>query len=617
MTNPHPSLGASVDAQGVRFRVWAPNSQSADVVLFDGDGRESASIPMTADGNGFFEIHTGSARAGTLYKFRIDSGTFPDPVSRFQPAGVHGPSEVIDPTFAWSDEGWAGCAPGANIVYELHIGTFTPEGTWGAAARKLQRLADLGITIVEVMPVADFAGDHGWGYDGVDFFAPARVYGRPDDFRAFVDEAHRLGLAVILDVVYNHAGPDGCYLREFAKCYFHSESKNDWGDALNFDGEQSGPVRDFFLSNAGYWIREFHLDGLRLDATDQIRDTSEPHFLAELSRRTRAAAGTRRILLIAENERQDTRLVAPLDSGGFGLDAIWNDDFHHASIVSLTGRREAYFTDYRGTAQEFVSAAKHGFLYQGQYYAWQKKGRGTPTRGFAPTCFVHFLQNHDQIANSLRGKRLHEIADRAKLRALTSVLMFMPGTPMLFQGQECAADRPFLYFADHNPELARAVAKGREEFLSQFPSIAQPGVRDVIPSPEERDTFLQCKLSPDDFSAEPELVAFHRDVIALRKKDPVLADPTRENVDGAVLRDRTFLLRWFGDGNGDRLLLVNLDGQFTLEPECEPLLAPPPGRVWRQCWSSEAPEYGGEGSIPLAEERPWILTPYSAVLLTT
>ncbi|MEI9897084.1 MAG: alpha-amylase family glycosyl hydrolase [Chthoniobacter sp.] len=430
----------------------------------------------------------------------------------------------------------------------MHVGTFTPEGTWRAAAEQLPELADLGATTVEMMPVADFPGRYGWGYDGVCLFAPTRLYGEPDDLRHFVDRAHALGLEVILDVVYNHLGPDGNYLPEFSSDYFSKRYHSDWGEPLNFDGDHNGPVREFFLANAAYWIGEYHFDGLRLDATQQIFDCSEEHILAAITRTVAGAAQGRSVYVVGENEPQHTRLVRPVESGGYGLDALWNDDFHHSAIVALTGRNEAYYSDYRGVAQEFISAAKWGYLYQGQRYTWQKARRGTPSLHLQPSNFVHFVENHDQVANSLWGKRLFDLGNAGRARALTALLLLGPGTPMLFQGQEFAAASPFLYFADHNLELAKNVAAGRAEFLRQFPSINSPEAAALLPNPEDEETFLRCKLDFSEREKHRDVYQMHRDLLALRQSDPLLGkagarhlrrrDARRARFSFALLRPR-------------------------------------------------------------------------------
>jgi maltooligosyltrehalose trehalohydrolase len=595
-------VGAEPQPQGgVHFRVWAPRAQALDVVLDDA-GPEAGlrATPLVRGADGYFEGLVPAAAVGARYWFRLDQGRcFPDPASRYQPTGPHGPSEVVDPAaFRWRDAAWTGIERSRLIVYELHVGTFTPEGTWSAARRELPALAELGITAIEMMPVADFPGRFGWGYDGVDLFAPTRLYGTPDDLRAFVDAAHLVGIAVLLDVVYNHFGPDGCFLGEFSP-HYSSETATEWGPAINFDGEHSRPVRDFFVANAAYWIDEFHFDGLRLDATQSIADRSDPHILVEIDGAVRQAAGSRATILIAENEPQHADTVRAREQGGYGLDAIWNDDFHHAAMVALTGRREAYYLDYLGTPQELISAAKYGFLYQGQWYAWQEQGRGTPTRGIPPAAFVVFLQNHDQVANSATGARIHTLTSPGRHRAMTALLLLGPWTPMLFQGQECDASSPFLFFADQAPELAGQVRAGRREFLSQFPSVAASADL-ALPDPSDLRTFQRCKLDPAERERHGRALALHAALLQLRTSDPTFSAAGAYGVDGAVLGPQTFVLRLFGataaDGPpGDRLLLVNLGSQCELRVFPEPLLAPPRRTRWTVLWSSEDPLYGGSG----------------------
>jgi maltooligosyltrehalose trehalohydrolase len=611
-------VGAEVQAEGgVHFRVWAPMA-SRVAVNFGGKEDLSDATParLDAEASGYWASYVAEARSGMHYRYQLDGEAWPDPASRFQPRGPHGASCIVDPgTFTWSDGDWRGVRREGQAIYELHIGTFTREGTWAAAMEPLPALADLGVTLLEVMPVADFPGEHGWGYDGVNLFAPTRLYGEPDDFRRFVDRAHALGLGVILDVVYNHLGPDGNYLKKFATHYFSARYRNEWGEALNFDDPHSAPVRELFIANAGYWIEEFHLDGLRLDATQQIFDESSEHLLGAIARRVRGAARGRGTYLVAENEAQLTHLIRPAHSGGYGLDAVWNDDFHHAAIVALTGRNEAYYTDYHGSPQEFISACKWGYLYQGQRYKWQKARRGTPGFDLAPSNFVNFLQNHDQIANSLVGRRIHTVASAGRLRALTTLLLLGPNTPMLFQGQEFAASAPFLYFADHTPELARLIAAGRAEFLQQFPSIAAEDAEHIVPNPEELATFLRCKIDHRERESHGEVFALHRDLLHLRRDDPLLGKAQRGTYDGAVLGASALVLRFFGRAQDDRLLLINLGPQLHFDPAPEPLLAPPLGCQWTLAWSSEDPGYGGGGTPPLDTEANWNLPAESGVLL--
>jgi maltooligosyltrehalose trehalohydrolase len=606
-------IGAELVADGVGFRVWAPAASSVEVVLEAGPGSPSA-VALDAEGDGYFSAIVRGAGAGTRYRVRLGRAeeALPDPASRFQPEGPHGPSEVVDPAgFAWTDESWGGVALPGQVLYEMHVGTLTGEGTWTAAADELPELARLGITAIELMPVAEFAGTFGWGYDGVDLFAPTHLYGRPDDFRRFVDRAHALGVGVLLDVVYNHLGPDGNYLKAFSPDYFTDRYANEWGEAINFDGPGSGPVREFFVANAGYWIDEFHLDGLRIDATQQMFDASPEHVLAPIVRRVREAGGRRATLLLAENEPQHTRLLRPPSAGGYGMDAAWNDDFPHAARVAVTGRGEAYYTDYRGAPQELISAVKRGYLYQGQRSTWQRKRRGTPARDLEPPRFVVYLQNHDQVANSARGQRLHALTSPGRYRAMTALLLLAPATPLVFQGQEFAASTPFLFFADHAPELATLVRRGRADFLAQFPSIATREVRPGLPDPAARETFAACVLDPSERERHAEAYALHADLLRLRREDPVFRGQAAHGVDGAVLGAEALVLRFFGPDGDDRLLVVNLGGDLALDPAPEPLLAPPEGRRWAIAWSSEHPCYGGGGWAPLDDEC-WRLAAHAA-----
>ena len=598
--------------EGVHFRVWAPLRTGVEVAI----GPQSSTTTLQAEG-GYFSGFVSGAGPGTRYRFRLDGGeSFPDPVSRFQPEGPHGPSEVVDPSsFPWSDKDWRGVELEGQVISEIHIGTFTPEGTWDAARRELPKLAEAGITVVEVMPVADFPGRFNWGYDGVGLFAPVAVYGRPDDFRRFVDAAHSSGIGVILDVVYNHLGPDGNYLTQYSSEYFTDRYENEWGRAFNFDGPCSGPVREFVVANAAYWAEEYHLDGLRLDATQQIFDASPVNIMAVLADRLREAAGGRKVIVVAENEPQHTVLVRPRDRGGYGLDALWNDDFHHAARVAVTGSREAYYSDYQGRPQELISAAKYGFLYQGQRSSWQSKRRGTPARDLRPAQFVTFLDNHDQVANSGRGRRLHQVTSPGRYRAITALLLLGPSTPMLFQGQEFAASSPFQYFADHQGELREAVREGRFQFLAQFPGLAAPEMRPQHPDPADLATFEMCKLNFTERTAHAEVYRMHKDLLRMRRRDAAFRAQRPGGIDGAVLGDEALLLRYFEEGGDDRLLLLNLGADLRLDPAPQPLLAPPEGRVWRVEWSSEDPVYGGGGTGNVEGGGEWRIPAHAAIVM--
>jgi maltooligosyltrehalose trehalohydrolase len=498
----------------------------------------------------------------------------------------------------------------------MHIGTFSKEGTWEAAETELAELAALGITALEIMPVADFPGRFGWGYDGVNLFAPTRLYGRPENFRHFVNRAHQVGLGVILDIVYNHLGPDGNYLAQYSRDYFSTRYQSEWGDAPNFDESNSGPVREYFLANVTYWIEEFHLDGFRIDATQQIFDSSRDHILAAITRTAREVARPRSTLIVGENEPQKAVHFLPYAKGGHDIDAMWNDDFHHSAMVAMTGRADAYYTDYRGTPQEFISAIKWGYLYQGQWYVWQRQPRGTPTLDLPPWKFVNFLQNHDQLANSGTGKRAHLLTSPSRYRSITAMFLLAPQTPMLFQGQEFAASAPFFYFVDQKEEIARLVAKGRALFLSQFRVLATPEMQARLPDPGNPMTFVESKLDHHERRLHAEEYALHRDLLHIRREDSTFHRQRHGGVDGAILGVESFVLRFFAErADEDRLLVVNLGRDLLLEPAPEPLLAPPEGASWVVRWASEDPHYGGSGMPTWPAEGCWHLQGETAVVL--
>ncbi len=602
------------------FRVWAPKAQHLDLVLEERVANDAKRIfhSLQADEDGYFS-GTAGVGAGALYHFRLNDGEnfYPDPASRFQPDGPHGSSCVVDPTkFAWSDAEWRGTAMKGQIIYEMHIGTFTKEGTWHAATEQLAELAHIGITVIEMMPVADFPGEFGWGYDGVDFFAPSHLYGTPEDLRAFIDRAHSLGLALILDVVYNHFGPDGNYLGVFSDDYLVREKENEWGNAINFDGPNSGPVREFFITNGRYWIEEFHFDGFRFDATHAIRDQSSEYIIGAVGRAARKAAGSRSIILIAENDLQEAKMARPRYVGGDDLDGMWNDDFHHSAVVALTGRSQAYYGDYRGAPQEFISAAKQGFLYQGQALSWQKALRGTPTFGISPEVFVSFIENHDQIANTGPGERLRFQTSPGRYRAMTALLLLGPWTPLLFQGEEFGASSPFLFFADIGDSSVRdAIRRGRAEWLAPFLSVTEEEARRRLPAPDYPDVFARCKLDFSEREKNRELYELHVDLLKLRREDSRFQQQIRGGIDGAVLGPASFVLRYFSKENDDRLLVVNFGKSQVLEPAPEPLLAPPSGCRWETLWTSDSPRYGGTGSAAVATQEQWVLPAECAVAL--
>ncbi len=619
----------------VSFRVWAPKAQRIEVVLQPGKNGKSAThveggddfapaerggykaVALRLESDGYFSGEI-EAAAGMDYGFRVDESQklYPDPASRFQPNGPHGPSRIVDPfAYRWKDPGWPGLRMHGQVFYEMHIGTFTREGTWTAARRELAELARIGVTTIEMMPIADFAGAFGWGYDGVDLFAPTRLYGEPDDLRAFVDRAHSLGLGVILDLVYNHFGPSGNYLSAFSDHYMAKKHDTDWGDAINFDDPDSAPVREFFITNACYWIEEFHFDGFRFDATQNIIDNSEEYIVGAIGRAAREAAGKRSIILVAENEPQTTKLVRPRSEGGDDLDGLWNDDWHHSALVTLNDRNEAYYTDYNGSPQEFISAAKYGYLYQGQPFTWQEAPRGTPAFGLDPETFVAFIENHDQVANTLTGDRVRSQTSPGKYRAMTALLLLGPWTPLLFQGQEFGATAPFVYFCDVDEELRAAIRKGRFEFLAQFPSMAGKEAQRRLPEPSDPRIFAECKLDFKERQLNKEHYDLHKDLLKLRRRDARFSEQKRGAYDGAVLNGDSLVLRFFGPEAGDRLLIVNFGKRRQLEPAAEPLLAPPDGFQWETLWTSERVKYGGPGAVRVASDKGWLLPGEAAVAL--
>jgi len=601
------SIGAEIFGDGsVGFRVWAPLRQKVTVELFADENQKEdpTNVSLEQDGNGYFSGIIDSVPPIIKYGFRLDDGEqlYPDPASRFQPSGSFGLSQLVDPSrFKWTDNNWRGIESEVKIIYEMHIGTFTSEGTWKAATKELPELARIGINTIELMPVAEFEGDFGWGYDGVNIFAPSHLYGSPDDFKEFINAAHNLGIGIILDVVYNHLGPGIFLLKEFSQDYFTKKYTNEWGQAINFDGEKSGPVREFILTNAHYWVEEFHIDGLRLDATQQIFDDSEKNIIDEICQTVQTAASGKKTFVVAENEPQNSDILRK-----YGIDAVWNDDFHHSAVVALTDHNEAYYSDYRGSPQEFVSLAKYGFLYQGQYYYWQKKPRGKPSIDFTPQRFIHYLQNHDQIANTCYGLRIHELTSPGRLRTFTALLILGPQIPLIFQGQEFGSSSPFSYFAHHNDKkLAESSKKGRERFLSQFASIKSVN-GPLIPPPYYPEALTRCKLNLDERKTHENTYGLHADLIAIRKSEPVFRVAERKGIDGAVLGEKIFVIRYFGvKPENDRLLIVNYGKDHELSPCPEPLMAPPVSKSWKLIWYSEDPVYGGGGIPEVFSEGKW------------
>lgn len=495
------------------FFVWAPLAQDLKLEL------GSTVHAMHRDDSGWWSVEQAAVSGETRYRFIVDGGPpLPDPRSRWQPDGVHGPSCVWD-TAALAAQARTPFAPAPltqAVFYEMHIGTFTPEGTYAAARGKLRHLRDLGVTHLELMPLATFPGERGWGYDGVYLYAPHPAYGTPADLADFVEDCHRHGLAVLLDVVYNHLGPDGNYLGAFGP-YFTSHWKTPWGDALNFDGPESDTVREFFFENALMWLRDYRFDGLRIDAVHTMLDGRARHVLEELAGRVAALGreSRRELLLIGESDRNDPRYVRPPEWGGYGLHGHWADDFHHAVHACFTGEMEGYHGDFSGL-RDVVAALQQGYVYVGQYSPFRRRGHGRPPRGVRPEQLVICLQNHDQTGNRALGERLSMLVPMEALKAMAALLLIAPYTPLLFQGEEWGARTPFLYFTDHHqPELAHAVTEGRRREFAAF-----KWQQESVPDPQERSTFVHSKVrwAELDEPQHRELLDWHRALIALRRE---------------------------------------------------------------------------------------------------
>lgn len=596
-----PRLGAQVTAEGVSFRVWAPQARSV-LVVQERSGLEVASIPLIRAQDGYFHGLVPQMQAGDRYRYRVDgAGPYPDPASRFQPEGVHGPSEVVDPSqFVWSDNAWRGITLEEAVIYELHVGTFTEAGTFAAATERLPQLVDLGITAVELMPVADFPGQRNWGYDGVSLFAPARCYGRPEDLRRLVNQAHNLGLAVLLDVVYNHLGPDGNYLRAFSPYYFSKEYSTPWGEGLNFQGEQCEAVREFFMENALHWLLEYHLDGLRLDATHVISDNSPKHFLAELAQRVHATVTDRHVLLIAEDLRNLAVLIKTPHQGGWGLDGVWADDFHHQIRRLLAGDHEGYYSDYSGSVADLARTIDKGWFYCGQYSKHLQAPRGTDPAELPPSRFIICLQNHDQIGNRAMGERLHHQIDLASYRAASALLLAAPQTPLLFMGQEWACSSPFLYFTDHRPELGRLVTQGRRQEFRHFSSFSDPQAQQRIPDPQALSTFIASKLNWAETQAEPHasIRRLYQALLRLRKSEPALRARSRQDYQVDSLAADVILLRR-QPANGPALLCIfRLRDNGTIDLREHRLAWLGQGRQWRVLLTTEDPAFAPESRPP-------------------
>lgn len=566
-------FGADVLQDGsVRFRLWAPRAQRVDLCIV---GNVSALSLGRRDG-GWFELNTREAAAGALYRFQIDGGVkVPDPASRFQPQDVNGPSEVVNPaTFDWKDGNWIGRPWEEAVIYELHVGAFTPEGSFRAVEGKLDYLRDLGITAIELMPLADFPGHRNWGYDGVLPYAPDSSYGSPEDLKRLIQSAHAKGLMVLLDVVYNHFGPEGNYLHLYAPEFFTKRHHTPWGDAINFDGSESRTVRDFFIWNALYWLEEYHFDGLRLDAAHAIVDDSSPDFLTELAQTTRHRFGEKRhIHLILENAENAAHYLHRGSKNQVELyNAQWNDDLHHALHVLITSESDGYYADYsRQPVKNLCRCLSEGFAYQGDYSAFHNSSRGEPSSGLPPSAFVSFLQNHDQVGNRAFGERIEQIARPEAIKAAMEILLLAPFPPLLFMGEEYGATTPFLYFCDFQGELAEAVSQGRRNEFLRFAKFNSPEARTRIPDPNAERTFLRSKLDWDTVSCDchSRRFSFYRELLSIRRRGiiPMLSHIGKAEVEFCDERRRTLCVSWQVSNGGRLAVTANLSSEAVTLPE--------------------------------------------------
>jgi maltooligosyltrehalose trehalohydrolase len=602
------NLGAAYLGEGrCRFLVWAPNAEGVEVHLVS---PREALWPLKKDDRGYFFGEVTGVEPGCLYVYRLNGAQeFPDPASRFQPQGVHGPSQVVEPRFSWEDGQWCGLALRDYVIYELHVGTFTPEGSFAAIIPHLDELKDLGITAVELMPVAQFPGNRNWGYDGVYHYAAHNSYGGPEGLKRLVNACHQRGLAVVLDVVYNHLGPEGNYLANFGP-YFTQRYCTPWGPAVNFDGPGSDEVRRFFIENALFWVTDYHIDALRLDALHAIVDMSPQPFLAELADTVHGTRErlNRQVFLMAESDLNDVRLLRSPELGGQGLDAHWNDDFHHALHTLLTGEQTGYYLDF-GCTEQLAKAWREGFIYSGEYSPYRRRRHGSSSREVAAHRWVVFAQNHDQVGNRLGGERLGRLVSFEALKLVAGAVLLSPFIPLLFMGEEYGETAPFLYFVSHgDAALIEAVRRGRKEEFEAFHWAGDPL------DPQARATFAQAKLDQSlrQQGEHKVLLEFYRELLRVRRELTQRADLGRQDREvRAYEQEKLLWVRMIGEG-GEAVLLAH----FGREP-LEVKLPWPQGR-WHRRLASAAQEWQGPGSqtppLILAPEATLRLLPQSLVL---
>lgn len=605
-----PGLGATWLGDGkCEFLVWGPSQE--DLILHVLEPKERL-VPMKPEPRGYHRATVEDLEEGTLYRYVLASGEErPDPASRHQPQGVHGPSRVVDPDFSWEDREFRGPGMEGLVLYELHVGTFTPEGTFDAAARRIPALRDLGVTAVELMPVAQFPGERNWGYDGASLWAVQESYGGPGGLRRFVQACHREGLGVHLDVVYNHLGPEGNYLGEYGP-YFTDTYRTPWGSAVNFDGPESDEVRRFFLENALHWIREYHIDGLRLDAIHAIIDRSAKPFLEELTEAVEeeSARRGRRVLVVGESNRNDSRLVEARDRSGTGLDGVWSDDFHHALHTLITGESQGYYQDF-GKLEDLEQAYRNRFVYAGRYSGFRRRRHGRPARHLQAHRFVVFAQNHDQVGNRLKGDRLGAQVPEEARRLAAAALLLSPYVPLLFMGEEYGEVASFPYFTSHtDPELARAVREGRKREFAEFEWRGDP------PDPQAEATFRSAVLQWGLRKNVPhsKLLALYGELLRLRREHPALASAQAEDLQTFRDDESGLLLVSRRSGGVECVLLFHFSGTPSR------VSAPMDQGSWRRVMDTGEERWGGEGAsvsktVASSGTVELLLGPWAAVML--
>jgi maltooligosyltrehalose trehalohydrolase len=589
------------------FTVWAPKRDEVALQIVSPNPRL---LPMQKDEWGYFKVLAEDIEPGTLYFYKLSGKEDrPDPASHSQPKDVHGPSEVVDHSkMNWTDAGWSGIALEEMIIYELHVGTFTSEGTFEAIIPRLKELYEFGINAIELMPIAQFPGNRNWGYDGVFPYAAQHSYGGSEGLKKLVDAAHQQGIAIVLDVIYNHFGPEGNCMSEYGS-YFTSSYQTAWGDAINFDKEYSYGVRNYFIENALYWFETFHIDALRLDASDHIYDIGVKHFLQELAENVDALSQKlgRKLYLTAENDLSDTKVIRPIESGGYGIDAQWNDAFHHCLHSLLTGDRAGYYEDY-GKCEQLAKAFKQGFVYSGQYSQFRKKFHGSDSSAIPGHQFVVFTQNHDQVGNRALGERLTHLVSFEALKLAAAVLLLAPNVPLIFMGEEYAEDAPFLYFVSHtNPELVEVVREGRKKDFADFQ------IEGEFIDPFSEDTFHKCKLNWEkrQEGKHKVMLELYQHLIQLRRTIPALKTLNKQNLAASVSEEHKlmFLHRW--SQNSQIFCIMNFNDKDVS------FKATPPNGNWQKTLNSSEPKWMGSGSVlpdKLMQEQELTIRPQSFVL---